>query len=98
MRYRGLPDIAHDAVTGANFSGGNARTATAKRQRRQSPSETPAGKKAETIPQRATKPSLIITTPDREKNRQRTFGLSHRRAHDNQPAAISDDIASWNMR
>jgi len=56
-------------------------------------------KRLKTIPLRATKPSLIITAPDREKYRQ---GLSAYQftahAHDNQPAVISDDIASWKMR
>jgi hypothetical protein len=37
------------------------------RQRRRSPFETPAGTEDwKTIPQRATKPSLIITAPDRK--------------------------------
>jgi hypothetical protein len=50
--------------------------------------------KTETIPQRATKPSLIITAPDREKS-GRDFSLSTPpRAHDNQPAVITDDMAN----
>jgi len=35
---------------------------------------------------RATKPSLIITAPDREKYRQGTFSLSVRRSRARQPA------------
>jgi len=81
MRYRGLTAITHDTTGGATRCG-EMRAQTPCASDGDLPWDSGWHKRLLTIPRRATKPSLIITAPDREKYRQGTFSLStcHSRA------------------